>query len=101
MGMELSILAPSLDWTRIRSALDQFAPKGSLRMADGQLTFPEEEPSPDWRELRVALPSGMVTLKRTKNGLDLITWGNISEELLSQRNQLGLSLGEDSSPVLG
>ena len=101
MGMELSILAPSLDWTRIRLALDQFAPKGSLRMADGLLTFPEEEPSPDWRELRVALPSGMVTLKRTKNGLDLITWGIISEELLSQRNQLGLSLGEDSSPVLG
>ncbi len=101
MGMELSIVAPNLDWTRIRNALDLFTPKGSLRMADGQLTFPDEEPASNWRELRVALPSGMVTLRRTKSGLDLVTWGNISEALLSERNQLGHQLGEDSCPVTG
>ncbi len=101
MGMEMSISVPNPDWPHICAALAQFSPKGSLRMADGQLTFPGEEPSPDWQELRVALPSGMVTLKRTKDGLDLITWGNISEELLSERNQLGSHLGKGSKPGAG
>lgn len=88
MGMELSVQAPGLDWSKITNSLGQFEPRGTLRMADGQLTFPDEEPSPDWRELRVALPAGMVTLRRTPQGVDLVTWGNVPDSLLADRDKL-------------
>ncbi len=94
MGMEVSVFAPGLDWTRISKALGQFEPRGTLRMADGQLTFPDEEPSAEWRELRVALPAGMVTIRRTAQGVDLVTWGNIPEQLFVERDKLaGLLAG--------
>jgi hypothetical protein len=88
MGMEISVQSPGIDWGKITNALAQFEPRGTLRMADGQLTFPDEEPASGWRELRVALPAGMVTLRRTPQGVDLVTWGNISEDLFVDRDRL-------------
>lgn len=94
MGMEISVRTPGLDWAKISKALGHFEPPGTLRMADGQLTFPDEVPSPDWRELRVALPGGMVTLRRTPQGVDLVTWGNIPESLFADRDKLAGLLTE-------
>ena len=93
MGMEVSVHAPTLNWEKITTAMGQFEPRGTLRMADGQLTFPDEEPAPDWRELRLALPAGMVTIRRTARGVDLVTWGNISEALVRERDKLANLLG--------
>ncbi len=96
MGMELEVAGANWDWQRIRKALDGFNPPGILRMIDGQLSFPEEVPESDWQEIRVGLPSGMVTLRRSPQGLKLVTWGNISPELVAQRDQLAALLQSPS-----
>jgi hypothetical protein len=47
-----------------------------MRMIDGQLAFPDEVPSEDWKELRVGVPGGMVTIRRQPDEVLLVTWGN-------------------------
>lgn len=94
MGMEIEIKVAGIDWNKISAALARFEPKGIIRMADGQLTFPDEEPLADWKELRIALPAGMVTIKRNPTGLTLVTWGNVSPELIDQRDLFAKLLGE-------
>lgn len=88
MGMEVEITGADLGWSRIRGALDRFHPPGILRMVDGQLSFPDEVPGDDWKEIRVGLPAGMVTLRRGAQSLKLVTWGNIAPELVEQRDHL-------------
>ena len=94
MGMEIEVRVMGIDWNKISAALARFEPKGTIRMADGQLTFPDEEPAPEWKELRIALPAGMVTIKRNPTGLTLVTWGNVSPELIDQRDLFAKLLGE-------
>ena len=94
MGMEIEVKVMGIDWNKISAALARFEPKGTIRMADGQLTFPDEEPAPEWKELRIALPAGMVTIKRNLKGLTLVTWGNVSPELIDQRDLFAKLLGE-------
>lgn len=77
MGMELRVTsAASVDW---RAARDLLAARGfsvQLRMIDGELAFPDEEPADTWRELRLGTPQGMVTVRREPQCLLFVTWGN-------------------------
>ena len=66
MGMEIEVKVAGMNWSKISGSMAKFEPKGTIRMADGQLTFPDEEPAADWKELRIALPAGMVTIDRAK-----------------------------------
>ena len=63
-------------------------------MADGQLCFPDEEPAADWKELRIALPAGMITIRKNPTGATLVTWGNVSQELIEQRDLFAKMLEE-------
>ncbi|MBJ7345528.1 MAG: hypothetical protein JHD09_09645 [Gemmataceae bacterium] len=94
MGMEIEVKVAGLGWNKISGAMAKFEPKGTIRMADGQLTFPDEEPPTDWKELRIALPAGMVTIKRTPTGAMIVTWGNVSQELIQQRDLFAKMLEE-------
>src|SRR5437763_2736387 len=47
-----------------------------MRMIDGLPAFPDEEPPVEWRELRVGGDAGMVTLRRTPEGVSCVTWGS-------------------------
>jgi hypothetical protein len=52
-------------------------------MIDGELAFPDEEPSESWRELRLSSPEGqMVTVKREGDRLVLVVWGNADAPLV-------------------
>lgn len=77
MGMELTVtLAGPPDW---KAARDLLADRGftiQLRMIDGELAFPDEEPPVAWRELRLGTPAGMVTVRRMPDRLAFVTWGN-------------------------
>ncbi|MBX9680074.1 MAG: hypothetical protein K2X38_15030 [Gemmataceae bacterium] len=53
----------------------------SMRMINGELAFPDEEPEPDWRELRVAAAGNMITLRRDPDGISLVIWGNADDAL--------------------
>ncbi len=85
MGLDVTVTCPMPEWRSIAGRLSFAAP---LRMIDGLPAFPDEEPPADWRELRVALPAGMVTLRRVEDGVQLVTWENVGPELLAQRDEL-------------
>lgn len=63
-----------------------------LRMIDGELAFPDEIPPENWKELRVSLPAGMITLRREPDGIRAITWGNATPELLKGWNAAAWAL---------
>ena len=94
MGMEIEVKVAGMNWSKISGAMAKFEPKCTIRMADGQLTFPDEEPPTDWKELRIALPAGMVTIRKTPTGATLVTWGNVSQELIEQRDLFAKMLEE-------
>lgn len=52
-----------------------------MRMIDGQLSFPDEAPPENWRELRIACSAGMITLRREGAAIVIVTWGNADAEL--------------------
>ena len=49
-----------------------------MRMIDGELALPDETPPDGWRELRVAAPEGMVTIRRAPGRIVLGTFGPTS-----------------------
>ena len=51
-------------------------------MIDGELAFPDETPADAWRELRVGTPQGMVTVRRDRDQVVLVTWGNAAVDLV-------------------
>ncbi len=77
MGMEHTVRpAGGVTWDALRDFLAGRGYPLQLRMIDGELAFPDEDPAPGWRELRVAAPQGMVTLRRSEDTLAVVTWGN-------------------------
>jgi hypothetical protein len=79
MGMDQQVCfaadrAPS--WPALRDLLTSRGLTPQLRMIDGQLAFPDEQPAPGWQELRIGTVSGMVTLRRETDGIRLVIWGN-------------------------
>jgi hypothetical protein len=57
-------------------------------MIDGLPAFPDECPPPGWRELRLGVPAGMVTLRRTADGFACIVWGNAEAKLIQSRDHV-------------
>jgi hypothetical protein len=50
-----------------------------MRMIDGELAMPDEEPPADWREIRVAYQGEMITIRRGNQGeVQLVGWGNLN-----------------------
>lgn len=85
MGIERTIRFPSdtpLSWPRVIAKLVEVGETPVLRMIDGLPAFPDEVPADDWRELRVGLNGGMVTIRRTSPvTLNCITWGTADPAL--------------------
>lgn len=84
MGMDrkvlFSVAAPT--YGQLRDALASRQLTLQMRMIDGQLAFPDEEPPEGWKEIRVAIAQSMVTLRREADGIRLVTWGNAEAEML-------------------
>jgi hypothetical protein len=83
MGMSLTVDCPNgvPAWSEVADWLTAHGSPAQLRMIDGQLAFPDEQPPADWHELRVALPAGILTLRREENAIAVVTWGNADEAL--------------------
>ena len=91
MGMDQKVTfaadcAPS--WPRLRELLSACGLVPQLRMIDGELAFPDEEPPEAWQELRVGTAQGMVTLRREPDGIRLVTWGNADDAMRHAWNAL-------------
>jgi hypothetical protein len=64
------------EWPAVRDLLASLGYPAQVRMIDGELAFPDEEPPGAWRELRLGAAGGMVTLRRSTDSVTFVTWGN-------------------------
>jgi hypothetical protein len=97
MGMERVVsfaegAVPS--WSRIAEALDHHALAVQVRMIDNELAFPDEQPPETWRELRVGMTHGMITIRREDERLRVIVWGNATADLQDDWQKLTAALAE-------
>jgi hypothetical protein len=97
MGMEQAVIftdQPVPSWPVLKEFLDRRGFPVLLRMIDGELAFPDENPPETWRELRVGTPHGMVTLRHEKARLTFVTWGNADGALVQAWNGLAWAAAE-------
>lgn len=96
MGIERTIHAPNapLEWPGLVARLKQLGETPILRMIDGLPAFPDEVPADDWRELRLGLAGGMVTVRRTSEGYSCVTWGTSDAALQKSWDSLCLAIAE-------
>lgn len=91
MGLDRTIRFPSKSlpaWDAIRVQLRRVGEDARLRMIDGLPAFPDEEPDDDWREIRVGLTAGMLTLRRGLGLLSCVAWGNADADLTAAWDKL-------------
>jgi hypothetical protein len=103
MGMEQTVTFAAADppgWPTVRDLLARRGYPVQVRMIDGQLAFPDEEPPAEWRELRLGTPQGMVTLRRGPGRIDFVTWGNADQELRQAWNALAWAFAEAGSGAI-
>jgi hypothetical protein len=68
-------------WEAIRGQLHGLGVSPVVRLIDGLPAFPDEVPPSDWKELRIALSAGMVTIRRDRGSLTCVIWGNADASL--------------------
>src|SRR5947209_6138941 len=95
MGMEQIVLisgGKEPSWPALRDFLAQHGCMVQLRMINGELAFPDEEPPADWRELRLGTNAGMITIRREAGRLLVVTWGNADSALRQAWNVITWAL---------
>jgi hypothetical protein len=91
MGLDCTIRFPAgtlPDWIAIKGQLARVGELAPLRMIDGMPAFPDETPDETWRELRIGVADGMVTIRKTTDGLNCVVWGNADQSLLQARDRV-------------
>lgn len=83
MGMQRDIQFATAEptWEAVVSELRGLGEQPILRMIDGLPAFPDEQPADGWRELRVSVTGGMVTIRRGDSGWSCVVWGNADDAL--------------------
>lgn len=75
-------------WPAILAELQLRGESPALRMIDGMLALPDEQPEDGWRELRLGFAGGMLTLRRSPGQLACVMWGNAGPELQASAEKL-------------
>ncbi|MBN9118523.1 MAG: hypothetical protein J0I06_05080 [Planctomycetes bacterium] len=89
MGLDRTIRFPAgavPAWDAIKGQLARVGEPAPLRMIDGLPAFPDESPEEGWRELRVGVAAGMVTVRRGPDSLTCVVWSNADPALLAARD---------------
>jgi hypothetical protein len=97
MGLELTVTyanKPALAWAEVAALLARHAFPVQLRMIDGELAFPDETPPDAWRELRLGTPGGMVSVRRDRQQVVLVVWGNADAGLQQDRSVLAWAFAQ-------
>ena len=87
MGMERVVTFPGTEptWPAVRDRITAVGGNVQMRMIDNMPAFPDEEPEVGWRELRVSLGVGMLTLRREPGRIRVVVWGNADEAMRRDR----------------
>ena len=96
MGMErvVTFTGAAPTWDAVRDVLGRHGVAVTVRMIDGQLAFPDEEPPAEWRELRVGTAGGMVTVRREEGRVRVVTWGNADAAMTAAWNTLAQAFAD-------
>lgn len=97
MGMESTVVFANGSvpaWPPVRDRLAAAGTPATMRMIDGELAFPDETPPEGWREIRVSLSAGMITVRRGTDRVMLVVWGNAEGPLLADRDTLAKAFAE-------
>ena len=97
MGMEQTVTFPGgkiPPWTAVSHLLNRSGFPVQVRMIDGELAFPDETPPETWKEMRLGTPQGMVTLRRSRDHIVFVTWGNADPAMLQAWNALTWAFAE-------
>jgi hypothetical protein len=99
MGVEQSVTFAETvpTWPAVRALLANLNYPVQMRMIEGQLAFPDEEPPADWREIRLGTPGGMVTVLREPRRVTFVVWGNADAGMIRGRNALIWAFAEAGS----
>jgi hypothetical protein len=102
MGMERVVTFPGSEptWPAIRDRIIAAGSSVQMRMVDNMPAFPDEEPEDGWRELRVSLGGGMMTLRREPSRMRVVIWGNADAGLRDQQELLARACAEAGSGTL-
>jgi hypothetical protein len=73
-------------WESVSAAIRDFGETPVIRMIDDLPAFPDEIPEAGWRELRISLAGGMVTLRAEPAGWSCVIWGNADAALVRSRD---------------
>src|SRR5262245_5207475 len=104
MGMELTVTLGSglmPHWPAVRGVLEEAGTAVQMRMIDGQLALPEEEPPEAWRELRLGTPAGMVTVRREAGRVVIVVWGNADAALRQAADAVARAFAEAGGGTVG
>ena len=88
-------------WCLVTEMLARNSIPLQMRMIDGELSFPDEMPGENWRELRISVAGGMVTLRRDADGVTLVIWGNADAEVRRVWNGLAWALRRLAGGTIG
>jgi hypothetical protein len=90
MGVERTVSLPSGEptWAAVAGELARTGPPPVVRMIDGLPAFPDETPADGWREVRVSLSGGMVTVRRQPGAWTCVVWGIDDPALLAARDRV-------------
>src|SRR6516165_8626551 len=81
-------------WQNVGELLTRSGFPVQMRMIDGQLAFPDEQPPESWSELRVGTAQGMVTVRREPDRVRLVIWGNADAAMFQAWNGLAWAFAE-------
>ena len=81
-------------WPGIVEKLVAMGEQPVVRMIDGLPAFPDETPDAAWRELRVSLRGGMVTLRRDGDEIRCVVWGDADAALGASWDACCRAIGE-------
>ena len=90
MGIERVIRFPTAapEWPAVVAKLAEVGEAPVVRMIDGLPAFPDEVPQPGWRELRIGLTGGMITLRTEGAEVHVVVWGTADPGLTRSRDHL-------------
>jgi hypothetical protein len=91
MGLDCHIRFPVggvPSWDAVKGQLARVGESAPLRMIDGMPAFPDESPEGSWRELRVGVATGMVTVRKSGDSINCVVWGNADPGLLAARDRI-------------
>jgi hypothetical protein len=103
MGVERVVTFPGAEpaWPAVRDRIAAAGGSVQMRMIDNLPAFPDEEPEDGWRELRLSLGGGMLTVRREPGRLRVVVWGNADEALRRDQDLLARACAEAGGGSVG